>query len=127
MQTLLGTVTCTSVPGEFVWLPGLFTKVLLYTYCIYTVQTRDRVYIYMMLLRFKRGTTAFIASIDRGSASYRLRLRLVLTAVAPVRYGLVWTRKTRLFAPSQVQVGTHTRKYCVIFRAKGQTAATTLR
>ena len=27
IQILLGTFTCTAVPGEFVWLPGLLTKV----------------------------------------------------------------------------------------------------
>ena len=26
-QVLLGTFTCTSVPGEFVWLPGILTEV----------------------------------------------------------------------------------------------------
>ena len=27
LQMLLGTFTCTAVPGEFVWTPGLLTKV----------------------------------------------------------------------------------------------------
>ena len=27
LQVLLGTFTCTAVPGEFVWMPGLLTKV----------------------------------------------------------------------------------------------------
>ena len=27
VQMLLGTFTCTAIPGEFVWLPGLLTKV----------------------------------------------------------------------------------------------------
>ena len=26
-QVLLGTFTCTGVPGEFVWMPGLLTQV----------------------------------------------------------------------------------------------------
>ena len=32
LQVLLGTFTCTAVPGEFVWMPGLLTKVLTVTF-----------------------------------------------------------------------------------------------
>ena len=60
----------------------------------------------IMRLRFKRGATVFIASIDRGSASFRPRLHLVWTAVGgrvdrvrccSTRVHVL--RETRLFAP----------------------------
>ena len=49
----------------------------MYMYMYDTQKVVGTVQTSIMRLRFKRSATAFIASIDRGSASFEPRLRLV--------------------------------------------------